>query len=370
MMSSQSSADPSPPYSAHGVRTITGDGAAEDVTVSMRYHGRLFVIDISVSNFLNSPNATKEYLRYIEPILPDNDGEYDGITETDTFEWVANIFDPIFSQLAPECKASFDPVKIENGSSKPLLSEYLFPETFGCRLGAKDEEFIPVHVDNYGSLVTPRSFLGCDLLDELETWTRFFEPSELEVVFHRPKQALYLTPELVLADLDKSGNKTLCFFKGYGLTSEIPITRELTVHKKLHDAKLGPEVRVSQLQGIVHMQDEDATLGLLLSLVDHEEGMTLQSALYDNPPQHLRERWAKQVSHTVEELHRVGAVWGDAKTDNILIDKDSNAWVIDFEGGYTKGWVDKDKAGTEEGDLQGLGKIPDWIESSTPLPSN
>jgi tRNA A-37 threonylcarbamoyl transferase component Bud32 len=63
----------------------------------------------------------------------------------------------------------------------------------------------------------------------------------------------------------------------------------------------------------------------------------------------------------VKELHRVGAVWGDAKTDNILIDKDSNAWVIDFEGGYTEGWVDEDKAGTEEGDLQGLGKILDRI---------
>lgn len=360
-MTSQSSTEPSPPYSAYAVRTITGDDASEDATISMRYHGRLFVIDISVSYFHNSPNATKEYLRYIEPLLSDNDGEYDGITETDTFEWLANIFNPVFSQLAPECMASFDPVKIQNGSSKPLLSEYLFPETFGCRLEAKDEEFIPVHVDNHGSLVTPRSFLECDLLDELETWTRFFEPSELEVVFHRPKQALYLMPELVLADLDKSGNKTLCFFKEYGLGSETQISCELMVHKKLHDAKLGPEVRVSKLQGIVHMQDEDATLGLLLSFVDHEEGMTLQSALYDNPPQHLRERWAKQVSHTVEELHRVGAVWGDAKADNVLIDKDGNALIIDFEGGYTEGWVDKDKAGTKEGDLQGLEKILDRI---------
>lgn len=343
------------------MRTITGDDASEDVTVSMRYYGRLFVIDLSVSNFHNSPNATKEYLRYIKPLLPDNNGEHDGITETDMFDWLANIFNPIFSQLAPECPASFDPVKIKNKLSKPLLSEYLFPETFGCRLEARDEEFIPVYIDNHGSLVTPRSFLDCDLLDELETWARFIEPSELEVVFHRPKQALYLTPELVLADLDNSGNKTLCFFKHYGLASEIQIMRELTVHKKLHEAQLGPEVRVSQLQGIVYTQDEDATLGLLLSLVDHEEGMTLQSALYDNPPQHLRERWAKQVSHTVKELHRVGAVWGDAKTDNILIDKDSNAWVIDFEGGYTEGWVDEDRAGTKEGDLQGLGKILDRI---------
>lgn len=124
-------------------------------------------------------------------------------------------------------------------------------------------------------------------------------------------------PELVLADLNKSGHKTLCFFKRYGLAAEGPMTRELAVHKKVYDARLGPDVRVSRLQGIVNIQndDEDATLGLLLSYVDHEEGMTLQSALHDDPLRHLRERWAKQVSHTVEELHRAGAVWGDAKAD-------------------------------------------------------
>lgn len=83
-----------------------------NVTVSMRYHGRLFVIDLSVYNFRNSPNATKKYLRNIEPLLPDNDGEYDGNTDTDTFEWLANIFEPIFSQISPHFAPSFDPGKI------------------------------------------------------------------------------------------------------------------------------------------------------------------------------------------------------------------------------------------------------------------
>ncbi|KAL1853897.1 hypothetical protein Daus18300_011639 [Diaporthe australafricana] len=361
VMSSESLKYRRKPSSAHPVSTITGEDASEDVNISMRYHGRLFVLDLSVSNFRNSPNATQQYLRNIKPILPYSDGEYDGITDTEAFEWFANIFEPIFSQLAPDFTLSFDPAKIQGGLYKPLLSEFLFPETFGCRLEAQDEEFIPVHVDNEGSLAEPRSFLDGDLLDELKTWARFFEPSELEVFFQRPEQALYLMPELVLADLDKSGHKTLCFFKHFGLASENPMARELAVHKKVRDAKLGPDLHVSRLQGIVHIQDEDATLGLLLSLVDHEEGMTLQSALYDDPPRYLRERWARQVSHTVEEVHRVGAVWGDVKADNVLIDKDQNAWVIDFEGGYTDGWVDEGKAGTKEGDLQGLGKILDLM---------
>ena len=49
------------------------------------------------------------------------------------------------------------------------------------------------------------------------------------------------------------------------------------------------------------------------------------------------------------------------KAANVLIDKDNNAWIIDFGGGYTEGWVDRDKAGTVEGDLQGLANIMDFI---------
>lgn len=36
---------------------------------------------------------------------------------------------------------------------------------------------------------------------------------------------------------------------------------------------------------------------------------------------------------TIEKLHKVGVVWGDAKADNILIDKNDDAWEIDFGGG-------------------------------------
>lgn len=361
-MSSQSSREEYTISSAYAIYIITGDDAAEEVTVTMRYHGRAFVIELSLSHFHNSPDATSRYLKYIAAILPVNDGEFDGVTDTEAYQWLVEIFEPLFLQLAPDVPPSFDPEQISSQKTKPLLSEYFFPETFGCRLEVQDNEFIPIHVNNEGTLAQPRLLLDEDLLDQLKMWTRFFEPSELEAVFWRPEQTLYYNlPQLVLADLDNSGNKTLYFFKHFGLASEDPMTHEITVHKKVHDAKLGPEVRLSRLQGIVYTQHDGATLGLLLSLVDHDDGRTLQSALYDDPPRDLRERWASQVSNTVEELHKAGAVWGDVKPDNVLIDREDNEWVIDFEGGYTEGWVDRDKAGTREGDLQGLRRLLDAI---------
>lgn len=79
----------------------------------------------------------------------------------------------------------------------------------------------------------------------------------------------------------------------------------------------------------------------------------------DNPD--LRRRWASQIEGLVKALHQEGIIWGDVKADNVLIDKNNDAWVIDFGGSYTPGWVDSDKAGTLEGDKQGLGKIIDMF---------
>lgn len=31
-------------------------------------------------------------------------------------------------------------------------------------------------------------------------------------------------------------------------------------------------------------------------------------------------------------LHGIGIVWGDGKAENVLIDINDNAWIIDFGG--------------------------------------
>ncbi|KAM5342054.1 hypothetical protein ACJ41O_015085 [Fusarium nematophilum] len=80
-----------------------------------------------------------------------------------------------------------------------------------------------------------------------------------------------------------------------------------------------------------------------------------------DPPVALRRKWKKQIRWTVELLHIAGIIWGNVKADNVLIDDRDDAWVIDFSGGYTEGWVDKEHAGTLEGDEQGLSKIIEFI---------
>ncbi|CAI7572266.1 unnamed protein product [Penicillium bialowiezense] len=63
----------------------------------------------------------------------------------------------------------------------------------------------------------------------------------------------------------------------------------------------------------------------------------------------LKEVGLIQVVHS-PVLHGLG----DAKPDNILVDTDHNLRLIDFGGGHTHGWVDRDKAETVKGDKQAL----------------
>ncbi|KFZ03160.1 hypothetical protein V502_11176 [Pseudogymnoascus sp. VKM F-4520 (FW-2644)] len=93
--------------------------------------------------------------------------------------------------------------------------------------------------------------------------------------------------------------------------------------------------------------------------------MTLEGIVSPNTPKPLRQRWADQVTSTVRRLHEAEIVWGDAKAANILVDVNMDAWVIDFGGGFTQGWVQRENAGTVEGDSQGLAKIVDHIFASS-----
>jgi serine/threonine protein kinase len=155
-----------------------------------------------------------------------------------------------------------------------------------------------------------------------DAWAASFHPSKAEVCFDRPED-------------------------------------ELETYRKIAEAELAPDLRICRLRGIV--QDEEGfSFGMLLTYIGHRQ-KTLHEAIWPDTPISLKEQWASQISESLAALHGSGIVWGDAKAENVLIDGDNNAWITDFGGSYTEGWVDMEKAGTVEVDLQGLAKILDYI---------
>ncbi len=49
-------------------------------------------------------------------------------------------------------------------------------------------------------------------------------------------------------------------------------------------------------------------------------------------------------------MHSKGLIWGDGKASNIIMDEEDDAWLIDFGGGFTEGWIDAPLENSVEGD--------------------
>jgi serine/threonine protein kinase len=157
----------------------------------------------------------------------------------------------------------------------------------------------------------------------------------------------------------------LCKAGEIGLFDE-RLRRELEALSKVEEARAHfvSEIRVPKLRGYV----KHAELGCVIGLLREWIPSGLEPALHEldstdigSIPSERRQHWMAQIRQTVGRLHEIGLVWGDGKIDNVVVDGDDNAWLIDFGGGWTKDWVDRDLAGTVEGDRQAIRSIARYL---------
>ncbi|KAI0432103.1 hypothetical protein F5Y09DRAFT_329919 [Xylaria sp. FL1042] len=250
------------------------------------------------SHFLRSPQVTEQYFKCIN-LLRSGDEEQNDFYMDDVFEWFSDSFVTLINDLAP-------PTLTPPGNGHPTLSDYLFGPYF--------------------------------------------------LLYDEPGQVLIRPPTRVVVGRNSHSTGTTYFYKRFGLSfGPQHAKKELMTLRQILEAQIPPPTgaRVCCLHGVV--QVEDGIVGMLFDWIDKKA--VLSAALASERTVDIKRRWASQIKATVEWLHACGVVWGDAKDANVLIDKDENAWVIDFGGSYTPGWVDKEKAGTLEGDMQGLEKI-------------
>ena len=74
-----------------------------------------------------------------------------------------------------------------------------------------------------------------------------------------------------------------------------------------------------------------------------------------------RRLWKLQICETLAYLHSEGVFWGDGKPANVVIDEYGDAWLIDFGGGFTSGWVEESLTGTKDGDMQAIQMITKFL---------
>ncbi|KAF5704135.1 hypothetical protein FMUND_12677 [Fusarium mundagurra] len=333
------SEEPEPPPWSVIEFTFSNKDTDSELVVMCNY--RQFIISVSAGSFAQSPALKNKYLVLLE--VADN-YELDGYTVEDLYDWIVAPLLPKFREV-PEITSTL------------TLQHFLFPETYRYDIQGDGEQLVAV-ASTDSSEVNP--MFGIQLLEESCAPWPHFGPKDIQLPEKKNEHGppSYLPSRVLLKD----GNAA--FFKPMRWGDKKTFMNELEKYKNIHDAHLDESLRISRLIGLVR-DGTGPIFGLLLTYIDCGR-KTLLCAARPDTSRELREKWAQQVNDTVRQLHAAGIVWGDAQPDNVLVDRENDAWLIDFGGGYTNGWVPKELSGTVEGDLQGLKKINKFLLHESP----
>lgn len=332
-----------------------GDGDGADIVFD--YNGNR----ISVSILPSSPSQDDGQSKEHQPSTEDrviglldratsadiNDDEYEEIED----EVIAIILD-----AGKTAFAGMPPSDLTVRSTNQDLHSLLYPRTFTFRLLSAAGKVSIVSIDSEEAYSCPEARFDrdfeCDLtIDDILPQYSSEEISIQEIFVQGGTHAVCR----VLVD----GKEMLCKAWGKGL-SDLNLERELAKLQKIRTAysHSRPPVRVPQLLGYVKHPEAGCILGLLREWVP---GCRLKNADIAGTVQGRRREWASQIRETVRQLHKIDVFWGDGKASNVIIDKEDNAWLIDFGGGWTEGWVDGELADTVEGDEQAVERIMKFL---------
>ncbi|KAJ5835679.1 hypothetical protein N7447_001705 [Penicillium robsamsonii] len=322
-----------------------------DTQLNVYVSNKRFKIDLFTSNFERSPALLAKYLRHVQRQEPewiadesevDMDGEFEDPLD-EKHDWVLQPFLPIFHEIAPL-----------DLSQKYTLEDCLSAEEFHYTAQAVGDNLVPIYLSNTKNM--KNDLIGALLPSSID-YSPFpvHHPREVQVPISADSAALSGLPHKVFIRQPQPSLFNIL----YGDDMSITI-REILTYSKIRMAKFDPPILTSQLEGLV--QDNDGyVMGLVLSYISCD-GATLNCIDGHDPKfSELRQKWADQISHTIKHLHSYNIIWGDTKAANVLIDANEDAYLIDFGGGYTKGWAEKEKSNSTEGDLQRLENIKRYL---------
>ncbi|KAJ4007421.1 hypothetical protein NW752_007598 [Fusarium irregulare] len=235
------------------------------------------------------------------------------------------------------------------------LNRFLFPPTLYFRLEAPGScaSIVPIHPSESSITLYADSKLNENFVEELQVRQDLprFTPDEVIVTKPFLRGASRIT-----AAVRSRGREMFCKARGgpnglYGTR----VGRELECLGEMLKAFPEPGmIQVPQMIGYVHHKDTGLVLGFLREWVP---GCRLSEVDVTTSTPQNRQKWILQISQTIERLHEHGIVWGDGQPNNVVIDDKDDAWLIEFGGATTKGWVDAELADTMDGDKQALGRI-------------
>ncbi|KAL5400321.1 hypothetical protein PMIN03_012470 [Paraphaeosphaeria minitans] len=298
-------------------------------------------IHLCANQFIKNQSLLDEYLLLFRRMDPEYDEDYYSDPLESLVDWTMQFFRSQISRIPP-----LDTKKVYT------LLDVLSAKRFEYTLQVTAEGAIPVR---RGCPEEPWA-IGIPLKEQHRHGQfPMYRPKDINI--HLSHDDVTLPPEPSRVQVKGED----CFFK-HILPGDVRRTaREISTYAKIADAKLERDAHIPRLVGLITDVSSSRLIGLLISYIecDPRKALSCRGVPADN--ESLCNEFIRQVSHSVEVLHAHDIVWGDAKADNVLVDVHNNAWLIDFGGSFTQGWVDEELKETKPGDLQGLQRIENFL---------
>lgn len=308
---------------------------------------------ISVSIFPSS--ASQDGQEALEDRLIDLLGRAGFDDDDDDYE---EIVDEILSVILDAGKAEFN----EMAQSKPTthatqtLHSVLYPQTFTFCLKTVSGKAstVPINPADAYTSVEEGPDDGADGHFDINSSLPVYSSEDIFI-----SESFVWGGASTVSRVLVEGNEMLCKAQGRGLLDP-RLENELSALQKIRDAYADNHtlIRVPPLLGYIRHSEKGGIIGLLREWIP---GGLLRHMDITTVPVGTSQKWASQIYDTVKQLHEIGVVWGDGKASNIIIDEEENAWLIDFGGGWTEGWVDEKLADTIEGDNQAVARIAQFL---------
>lgn len=334
---------------------ISGHG--EGLTLTIICNTKRLIVEIHPTKHGSDTDPTEREIDTVENSLirrydaaaeDGNEEKMDALDE-EMLDIVFGIGKPLIAKLAP-------PVAIEDQLAD--LHSLLYPEPFYLRfatINGKGELFQQIEGTE------PR--VALHVLDVPLAPTIMDDDSALHRYSAKDIRVLEKTQaEGRIAKVLVDG-QAMCFKKvGYDYFKMLE--REYGFLSKIADSPRASSFRIPKLTGLVTSSDGGRVIGILEEYIPHGLGnlSTLRDVDTAVVSLERRKKWAFQIQITVDLLHEIGLIWGDGKPRNVLIHEETDdAWLIDFGGGWTDGWVDRELMETQEGDKQAVRRIFEFL---------
>lgn len=325
----------------------------DECELVVRRRGVIFYLRYLPDEMKASLTLLKTYIEKLKVLK--TSGDNDEMQEA--VEFMKSPFVKYVDELSSDISVSAGPSS---------LHDYLHPKWYLLHAIAEDgETFEAYRVDQEAlPYMLSGEHARRKTQQESETWgPEWVEPSDVQLDLCAEEDLLIFGPSKVFI------RGEVYFFKAFGGFGLQATKRELKELRRIGEAtaqnKLPQDTRIGRLHGVAHLGG--MLIGLLLTYIEGKKRIcpnTLHNVVW-NSPDSLRKKWSEDIGDVVHKLHGAGCVWGDAKPENVLIDVDDEAWVIDFGGGFTPGWVSREKQLSKGGDLEGLAKIQEWLVDPT-----